>query len=235
MYAIKQLRRKKNMSQSDLAKEIGVSLRTIQLYEKRDANIPIKNLSRIAAYFDLSIAELYLQEVNESQASYSKRKPFTKRGSVFYPLDHGKFSVMLPLVLMEYQKDYIEFLTSDIKEEKIFQTGFIIDFIPEETLRAFEVKGDSMNDKSIEGIPNKAFVLGMELQKNMLSNAHSTIWNKAYMLVCKDRIICKWLTGFNPEKNTVYCQNLNKSPEYQDFELALDDILKTFVIIKKQF
>ncbi len=142
---------------------------------------------------------------------------------------------MLPLVLMEYQKNYIEFLTGEIKEEKTFQTGFIIDFIPEETLTAFEVKGDSMNDRSIEGIPNKAFVLGMELQKNMLSNGHSSIWNKAYMLICKDRIICKWLTGFNAEKNTVYCHNLNNSPEYQNFELPLNDILKTFVIIKKQF
>ncbi len=86
MYAIKQLRRKKNLSQSDLAKEIGVSLRTIQLYEKKNANIPIKNLTRIAAYFDLSIAELYLQEVNEKPGKLFEKKTIYKKRVCILPL-----------------------------------------------------------------------------------------------------------------------------------------------------
>ncbi|MEP3570166.1 MAG: helix-turn-helix transcriptional regulator, partial [Flavobacteriaceae bacterium] len=110
MYAIKHLRRKKNLSQSDLAKEIGVSLRTIQLYEKKDANIPIKNLTKIASFFDLSIAELYLQEVSETRETYVRRQPFTKYGSVFYPMDHGKYLIMVPLILMEQQNTYIKSL-----------------------------------------------------------------------------------------------------------------------------
>ena len=234
MYAIKHLRSKKNMSQSDLAKEIGVSLRTIQLYEKKNANIPIKNLTKIAAFFDLSIAELYLQEVNESEATYSKRKPFTKKGSVFYPLDHGKHLVMVPLVLTEYQKAFLDDLAENAQEKDTFQTGFIIDFLPDESLRAFEVTGDSMNNGSIEAIPNKAVVLGLKLQDKSLMDEDKTLWDKAYVLVCKDRIICKWVTGIDSEKKTMYCQNLNKSPEYQDFELSLNDILQAYTVIKQQ-
>lgn len=234
MYAIKQLRRKKNLSQSDLATEIGVSLRTIQLYEKKDANIPIKNLTKIAAYFDLSIAELYLQEVNEAQETYVRRQPFTKHGSVFYPMDHGKYLVMAPLVLMEQQNTYIEGLAENDLGKSTFQTGFIVDFLGDEAYRAFEISGNSMDDGSIEAIPNKAIVLGLELNKIILSKENSAIWNKSYVLVCKDRIICKWITGFNKEKNTMYCQNLNKSPEYQDFELPLKDVLQVYKVIKKQ-
>ena len=71
-----------------MGEEIGVSLRTIQLYERKDANIPIKNLTKIAEYFGLTIAELYMHEVNDMGEAYTKRQPFTKHGSVFFFWDY---------------------------------------------------------------------------------------------------------------------------------------------------
>ncbi|TXN37555.1 helix-turn-helix domain-containing protein [Flagellimonas hymeniacidonis] len=234
MYIIKQLRRKKNLSQSDLAKEIGVSLRTIQLYERKDANIPIKNLTKIADLFDLSIAELYLHELNEMGEPYGKSKPFTKHGSVFYPFEHGKYLVMAPLVLMEHQKDYIERVLAKESERKMFQVGFVVDNLEDEAQIAFEIAGDSMNDTSIASIPNKAIVLGLQCDKEAFKNQDALDRKSAYVLVCRDRIICKQITSINAKKNILLCQNLNKSPEYQDFELPLEDVLQIFKVIKKQ-
>lgn len=148
-----------------MGKEIGVSLRTIQLYERKDANIPIKNLTKIAEYFGLTIAELYMHEVNDMGEAYTKRQPFTKHGSVFYPLEHGKYLVMAPLVLVEWHKKYIQSLKKNNLSNP-FQGGFIIDFLADEPHRIFEVSGDSMNDSSLEAIPNKAYVLGLEIKKN---------------------------------------------------------------------
>ncbi|MEW2920723.1 MULTISPECIES: helix-turn-helix domain-containing protein [Flavobacteriaceae] len=233
MYIIKQLRRKKNISQSKLGKEIGVSLRTIQLYERKNANIPIKNLTKIAHYFDMTIAEMYLQEVNDMGESYTKEQPFTKHGSVFYPLDHGKYLVMAPLVMVEWHKKYIESLEKH--QSKVpFQSAFVIDFLAKEPHRIFEVSGDSMNDDSLNAIPNKAFVLALGLKKEMFTKDDETLWNKSYILVCKDRIICKQLTGYSKERTSLRCHNLNTSPEFQDFELPLDDVLQVFKIVKKQ-
>ncbi|WP_036381110.1 helix-turn-helix domain-containing protein [Muricauda sp. MAR_2010_75] len=233
MYIIKQLRRKKNISQSKLGKEIGVSLRTIQLYERKNANIPIKNLTKIANFFDMTIAELYLQEVNDLGESYTKKQPFTKHGSVFYPLDHGKYLVMAPLVMVEWHKKYIESLEK--QQGRIpFQSAFVIDFLAKEPHRIFEVSGDSMNDDSLNAIPNKAFVLGLGLKKESFTKDDETLWDKSYILVCKDRIICKQLTGYSKEKTVLLCHNLNTSPEFQDFELPLDDVLQVFRIVKKQ-
>lgn len=215
-----------------MGKEIGVSLRTIQLYERKDANIPIKNLTKIAEYFGLTIAELYMHEVNDMGEAYTKRQPFTKHGSVFYPLEHGKYLVMAPLILVEWQKRYIENLQKD-NFSNSFQGGFIIDFLTEEPHRIFEVSGDSMNGPSAESIPNKAYVLGLEIKKESLTR-NETLWRQSYILVCADRIICKQLTGYNKEKKTLVCHNLNTSPEFQDFELALEDVLQVFRIVKKQ-
>ncbi|WP_437395984.1 helix-turn-helix domain-containing protein [Flagellimonas lutimaris] len=233
MYIIKQLRRKNNISQSQLGKEIGVSLRTIQLYERKDANIPIKNLTKIAEYFGLTIAELYMHEVNDMGEAYTKRQPFTKHGSVFYPLEHGKYLVMSPLVLVEWHQKYIESLRKDNLSNP-FQGGFIIDFLSDEPHRIFEVSGDSMNDSSVEAVPNKAYVLGLEIKKASFVRASDTFWNQSYILVCANRIICKQLTGYNKKSKAVLCHNLNTSPEFQDFELPLDDVLQVFKIVKKQ-
>ncbi|MDC6385534.1 XRE family transcriptional regulator [Flagellimonas taeanensis] len=233
MYTIKQLRRKKDISQSQLAKEIGVSLRTIQLYERKDANIPIKNLTKIADFFDLTIAELYLHEVNDMGEAYTKKQPFTKHGSVFYPLSHGKYLVMAPLVLVEWSKKYIENLKEDSVKNP-FQAGFIVDFLNEEPHRVFEVSGDSMNDSTMDAIPNRAFVLALETKKETLTKNDENLWNRSYILVCSDRIICKQLMGYNRQTNALQCHNLNTSPEYQDFEVSINDVLQVFRVMKKQ-
>ncbi len=234
MYIIKQLRRKNNISQSQLGKEIGVSLRTIQLYERKDANIPIKNLTKIAEYFGLTIAELYMHEVNDMGEAYTKRQPFTKHGSVFYPLEHGKYLVMAPLVLVEWHRKYIESLQSTSLTNP-FQGGFVIDFLTDEPHRIFEISGDSMNDGTCDSIPNKAYVLGLEIKKESFTKSRPTSWNQSYVLVCSDRIICKQLTGYNKINKSLQCHNLNPSPEFKDFELPLDDVLQVFKIVKKQF
>ncbi|MEZ4809920.1 MAG: helix-turn-helix domain-containing protein [Allomuricauda sp.] len=234
MYILKQLRRKKNISQTDLAHEIGVSLRTVQLYERKNANIPIKNLTKIADYFEMTIAELYLHEVHDIGEGYIRKQPFTKHGSVFYPLDHGKYLIMAPLVLMEHYDGYIEKLKERDIAKNPFQAGFVIDHLEDRTYAAFEITGDSMDDHSLDAVPNKAIVLGSELSKNVVAKGSDDLWNKPYVLVCKDRIICKQLTGLNDGKRTIHCHNLNTSPEYQDFELSLEEILQVFRIVKKQ-
>lgn len=234
MYAIKQLRRRKNLSQSNLAQEIGVSLRTIQLYEKRNANIPIKKLTKIATFFELSIAELYQHESNEPENTYDRKKSFTKNGCTFYPIDYGKYLIMVPLVLSGQENSYIQSLSEKKYGKSTIKSGFVLEAFEDRVYRAFEVTGNSMDDGSIGAIPNKAIVLGLQLDTTALAKASESLWNKPYILVCKDRIICKRLTGFNGQNNTVKCQNLNTSPEHQDFELPLEDMLLVFQIVRKQ-
>nr|WP_299385982.1 helix-turn-helix transcriptional regulator [Allomuricauda sp.] len=234
MFIIKQLRRKKGLSQSEFAKEIGVSLRTIQLYERKGANIPMKNLTKIANFFDMSIDEMYFREFNDPQASYAHKKPFAKHGSAFYPLDHGKYLIMSHLVHMEQQKEYIGMVKAQIEAKNAYQTGFVLDALDDGRHMAFEITGDSMNDGSIASVPNKAIVLGVLVDTKDITTPNSSYLGKPYILVCSDRIICKQIMDYNSETHSIHCSNLNKSPEYQDFELPLKDILQIFQIAKKQ-
>lgn len=235
MHIIKQLRRKKNISQTVLGKEIGVSLRTIQLYEKKDANIPIKNLSKIAAFFDMTIAELYMHELSDSEGTYAKPKPFSHFGNICYTLEHGKFLVRTPLYFLEDQKEYAEQLTGNSPKERKITAGFVVDSLEDGNYKAFEIAGDSMDDGSIGAIPNKAIVLALQYDKKKLMRPEEIKKNNAWILVLKNRIICKSITGMDPSKTKISCHNRNESPEYTDFEIDLNEVQEVYLVIKKQF
>ncbi len=234
MHIIKELRRKKGISQTEFAHAIGVSLRTVQLYERRDANIPNKNLKKIAQFFDMTIPELVIHEFHDPNDTYGKKKPYAKQGSVFYPLEHGKLLVMSPLVLMEQQKEYITRVKTGLVSQNAFETGFVMDSIDDELHMAFEITGNSMYDGTIDSIPNKSIVLGVEVDVKEFALENNGLFNKSYVLVCKDRIICKRITNYNVEKDVFQCNNLNKAPEFQDFELSGKDVLQIFRIARRQ-
>lgn len=235
MFIIKQLRRKKDINQTNLADAIGVSLRTIQLYEMKDANIPIKNLTKIAEYFDVSIAELYMYEVNENRGSYIIENRLSKNGNKIYSIGKEKKLIMAPLLFHEQHKEYIErYLVDQAFLKELTQIGFIMEFLDESGYVAFEVLGDSMDDGSIEAIPNKTIVLGREMENKELVSSKKGVYETSAVIVCKDRILCKKIMGYNKDSNSIVCHNLNELPEYRDFELFLSDVLQVFKIVKKQ-
>ena len=91
-----------------------------------------------------------------------------------------------------------------------------------------------MDDGTSSSIPNGALVLGKKIdQKKLHSNEK---WkNKTYVLVCNGRIICKSITGISEDKTSLTCHNINPSPEFKDFEIAMDDVLELYEVVKKQF
>ncbi len=231
MQIIKQLRRRNGINQSDLAAAIGVSLRTIQLYEKKDANIPIKNLSQIADFFKVSIAELYLQEVNEEESSYGSKKIKSADGNVAYALPNGKYVVTVPVLLSHFHKQFLQ----ELRLEDPINMGFVVDNFDAGGYMAFEIIGDAMSDGSIQSIPNGALVLGKSFPKEtLLENNNLELLNTPLILVSKTRIICKQFTGHNTSNASISCSSLNKSPEYRDFELPLAEIRKVYKVVKRQ-
>ena len=233
MFIIKQLRRKKNVNQTDFAHAIGVSLRTVQLYEKKDANIPRKNLTKIAQYFDVRIDQLYARGVNELDLVYDKENKLSKKGHQINKLGPGKYLLSSPLDTVRNQMEYIEKRESYLFVSSLVRMGFIVDQVSVSTYIAFEVANNSMNNGLAEGIPEKAVVLGKQVNVRELRrkiDSGTALW----ILVYKDSIMCKKITAYDKKKGTIVCHSLNDSPEYPDFELQIDDVKQFFVIIKKQ-
>ena len=234
MQIIKELRKQKGVTQTDLAKAVGVSLRTIQTYEKKDASISNKRLEKIAAYFELSVIELQIREVNEEEATYGNQKPFDHFGSRCYSLDFGKTFMLVRLLLAEKQGEYAKTIKNNEEPTDVMKTGFVLETLQDSSHLAFEIAGDSMNDGSIQSIPNKAIVLGVEHTVNELVKEPGLFLDHSMVLVLHDRITCKKIIAVDADKKEITCGNLNTSPEFNDFRLPLSDILQLFKVIKKQ-
>jgi transcriptional regulator with XRE-family HTH domain len=80
MFDIKALRLKKGISQTILAENIGVTLRTIQHWEKGSKNITVDKLERIINFFEIKSNLYYsdnnesdLRIVNESESEYNSK------------------------------------------------------------------------------------------------------------------------------------------------------------------
>ena len=235
MFILKQLRRKKNINQTDLANAIGVSLRTIQLYEKKGANIPIKNLTKIAQYFDVSIAELYSHEsVNELGAVYSSQGNKFRKGHTIAKLAPGKYLVTTPLVTVEQYGRYLEQYPDPNYIQSLHYIGFTIDHVSVGHYMSFEISNDSMDNGTINRVPKEAIVLVKLVSGNkvgtMLKNKPDTNW----IIVHKNGIMCKRITFSDRTKKVLTCQSLNNSPEYPDFEINIDDVKQFYKILKKQ-
>ena len=235
MFILKQLRRKKNISQSKLAGVIGVSLRTIQLYEKKDANIPIKNLTKIAQYFDLSIAELYSHErVNELGAKYESKPKLVRKGHTITKLAPGKYLVSAPLLMAMHHRKYIDGFDDDVFIATLPKISYIIDQVSVGKYMAFEIANDSMDDGTIGGLPNKSVVLGKLVPTSKLAATVRDDPRALWLIIHLESVMCKKITAFDKKNNTLTCHSLNNSPEYSEFELKIDEVKEFYKVIKRQ-
>jgi len=57
-YSLKELRARKNATQREVAKAVGVSLPTYGSWEKDLSNVPISKVLKLAEYFGVTVEEI---------------------------------------------------------------------------------------------------------------------------------------------------------------------------------
>lgn len=60
---LKEIRQEKNLSQTDIAKALGVTRQAISLYEKGDRELKLETWQKLADYFNVSVP--YLQGLDQ--------------------------------------------------------------------------------------------------------------------------------------------------------------------------
>lgn len=59
-FSLKELRARKNLTQSEVAKEIGVSTQTYNAWERDVSNVAIGKVKALADFFGVTIGEIFL-------------------------------------------------------------------------------------------------------------------------------------------------------------------------------
>jgi transcriptional regulator with XRE-family HTH domain len=110
MFNIKELRQKKGISQTELANQIGVTIRTIQHWEKGSKNITIDKLDRINSYFELNM-NIYNQNEENSKLFLVEEKK-----SIYKTTNETKIKKLEDKIKL--QDEQLEFYKNQIKNLK---------------------------------------------------------------------------------------------------------------------
>ncbi|WP_417868005.1 helix-turn-helix domain-containing protein [Xanthomarina gelatinilytica] len=247
---LKNKRLEMGLTQADLAKMVGKSPRTIITWENSEEISPstvklIQAVLQIDEILNKEFSEIgneekriqYAKEINkiaDSKVNEALEIFNTKAGSTYEELPSGKYLLTVPMVPVRAQATYISEYTDAEYISELKKISFIVDRVGKGKYQAFEVQNDSMNDGTINSIPDGAIVLGRELGKQHWKSKLNTNGYPYWVIVHKNTILCKEIISHDVEKGTITCHSLNDSPEFQDFTIKLDDCHQLFNIIKKQ-
>lgn len=234
---IKDLREKAEMTQDQLASELGVTIRTISSWEN-GATIPKGKQEMIKKYFykkthpeeSFPEKEIIVRDPYELQISNNKNT------NSFQRLPNGQYLMTMPLAEHKIQAGFLDNYQDIDVLKGMSQHGIIVDKPVKGRYLAFRVKGDSMDDGTSDAIPQNYIVATRELQRvhwtSPIRYKDFRFW-VIYTTESKFPLL-KEIIGHDAEKGIIRCHSLNDSPEYQDFDLSLNDVQALFYVINIQ-
>jgi SOS-response transcriptional repressor LexA len=111
-----------------------------------------------------------------------------------------------------------------------------IDFTPDREMTgnwlAFEVKGDSMEDGSIDSYVEGEIVICREVERDYWKDSRLFINKRDFVIVHEEGVLIKRIIEHNVERHTITIHSLN--PMYQDRVLDLAQVKQIFSIVESR-
>ena len=96
---------------------------------------------------------------------------------------------------------------------------------------SFDVRGDSMDNGMRKSLQNGDKVLVRELEQDNWRTLRAGD-HRFWVLVFGSSVLIKEIARFDSSTGIITCHSLNPSPEYHDFEVALDTVRHLYYVIK---
>ncbi|MCU0441449.1 MAG: peptidase S24 [Bacteroidia bacterium] len=144
---------------------------------------------------------------------------------------YNKSSVMnVPIVSSYAYAGYLSGYSDPVFYEQLPTMPFSVDKEYKGRYVAFEVRGDSMNDGSINSYLPGDIVLGREVSKIHWQNKlHLNRWD--FVIVHNtDGILIKKITQHNPVTGDIIAHSLNS--QYDDIHMNLKDVWQLFNVVR---
>lgn len=159
----------------------------------------------------------------------------TKAGSVYTENVDGSYTITVPLVPFDAYASYVNTYNDEVVLLKDWEkVSFNVDKIGLGKYLGFKTKGDSMNGGSLYDTPDKTLLLAREIGRQHWMDGFRCS-DYGFILITKNNMMHKDIIGMDKEKGTIICHSRNKSPEYSDFDLNLNDVYQIFRVIKRTF
>ena len=211
---IKFLRKKKGMTQEDLASELGIKRSLIGAYEEGRADPRIENLTKIATLFGIAIDRLITSDLTVTDEKFSQASADTSSLRILSITVDSDSKENIHLVPQKAAAGYMNGYADPefVSELPKFQ----LPMLPQNaSYRAFEISGDSMLP-----LESGTIVIGQYIERlDEIKNG------KTYILVTsREGVVFKRVFDYVKEKGKLFLVSDNKS--YSAYEVDASEILE---------
>ncbi len=219
MIDFKRIRLENNMTQQQFANAVGVSLRSIQSYEKGNTKPSADVLIRIM--------QLDTKNVSQTAEELTVNNNTKDKSNAIW-VDFESF-MLVPLVGQRAQAGFLSGYDDPQYLEELPKIPFEVNKEYKGKYLCFEVAGDSMDNNDSESILEGDILLCREVQKTHWQNKlHINKWD--FVIAHKDEgILCKRIIEHDTQKGTLTLHSLNSY--YEDFKVNLDDLVAIYNIV----
>jgi len=216
----------KKLSWDKLAENLPVTGEALRIAFKR-GSVDDVYLSAIEAALNIS------KDVDSNKKSNISNDLLNTNGNKFTEKPDGSFDIEVSLIPFEAYASYLVSVEEATVHQDFERVVFNVDRYGRGHYQAFKINGNSMNGGSINDVPDGALVLGRELGRHLWKDGFRPA-DHGFVILSKENIFHKDIIDFDTETGDITCQSRNKSPEYTDFKLNLNDVYQIFRVIKRQ-
>lgn len=212
-------------------------------WDKLAENLPVTGEALRIAFKRGSVDDVYLsaieaalnisKDVDSNKKSNISNDLLNTNGNKFTEKPDGSFDIEVSLIPFEAYASYLVSVEEATVHQDFERVVFNVDRYGRGHYQAFKINGNSMNGGSINDVPDGALVLGRELGRHLWKDGFRPA-DHGFVILSKENIFHKDIIDFDTETGDITCHSRNKSPEYTDFNLNLNDVYQIFRIIKRQ-
>jgi len=155
-----------------------------------------------------------------------------KSGNEFIDTEKGNSFMLVPLVEYYAYGGYLSGWSDPTFIEDLPKHMISVDVYNKGVYRAFRVRGESMNDGTLESIIEGDIITGRIIEKPLwLSKFHINSY-KNFIIVHKDGILVKRIKDHNVEEGKIIVESLNPDKVvYPDQEIYLTDVYEMMNVV----
>lgn len=220
---LKEIREKLSLTQLDMANVIGISRSTYTGIEKGKASLTERNKMSIIDKLNINLQWLETGEGNMLKDAITQTSDLAITDPTI---------MKVPLVNQYAYAGYLSSYNDVTYMDHLPTIPFIVDHEGMGHYVAFEVKGDSMDDGSIESYIDGDKLLCREIMPHLWTCAPLHIQKWDFVIVHREGILIKRILKHDVEGHKILIHSLN--PYYEDREIDLQDVKQIFNVIEIQ-
>lgn len=254
-----QVREALNLSQKELANAIGKDKSAISKIESEKELKRLPSLSIMLAmeelfnvnrnYIETGTGEIFKSlntPQNELKSTNRKIQANAKYvgdfheseyedGSKFRRIGPETFAMRVELVTEKAKAGWLRGFADGEYIEELPMVEIPVDFIAKGMYLAFEVDGDSMDDRTIDCIPNNTIIVGRDLPQHQWSpRLYSHEYPNWIFVHKRDGILVKQIADQDLEAGWIIHHSLNPNKElYPDEKIYVKDLIKIYNVVKR--